>query len=362
MVFVMSNRIKVYGPYAERAGYRVTVVPVGERKRSHVFETESEALDYIKEVRASSSDSTIRELVDDFLVNLDERGTAKSTRATAGYRLRGMLGPVLNYKPDDLLDSRCESLYRAYREGHAPDTHRGALSITKACFEWARKRRRVKYNMWADVDPLDRKHRRKDQLRIDEARKLVKWCLARAATDDGALGVLLALILGLRAHEVVGIVARDLDDGGTILHIAKSKTVAGERTVSLPTMLQAPLVERAQFTSGRLLPYKPGWVRDNTKRACRAAGVPVVCAQALRGTHATFALDAGSSGQVVAKSLGHTSERVTRSSYALPGSGRQHEAEEAFARLAPDARLPSQVEQGVQGEERKEGEDGPWVN
>ena len=324
---------KIYGPYAERAGYRVTYIKPGEKKRSEVFEDEAAALVFIRDLREATAEISIRDLIDDFMVNLDEKGAVKGTRATAKYRLNGLLQPVLNTAPADLTEARCEALYRAYREGHAPDTHRGALSITKAMFEWARKKKRIKHNVWLDIEPLDRKRKRKNQLRLDEARKLVKWCMAKVDHDDGALAVLLALILGLRAHEVVGLECRDLDDGGKLLHIAKSKTEAGERTIILPTMLRAALARRAQFTSGRLLPYKPGWVRDSTKRACRAAGVTVVCAQALRGTHATFALQAGASGQVVAKSLGHTSERVTRGSYALPGSGRELEGQAALDRL-----------------------------
>src|SRR5690606_31225512 len=141
--------------------------------------------------------------------------------------------------------------------------------------------------------------------------KLSAWLVAHIE-DDRNLAVLVALVLGLRAHEVVGISATDLDDGGTVVHIAKSKTDAGVRPLVLPEVLRQPLARIAELRSGPLFPYKPGWVRDNTKRACRAAGVDEVCAQALRGMNATMALEAGTAPEVVARSLGHTSPAMTK--------------------------------------------------
>jgi integrase len=67
-------------------------------------------------------------------------------------------------------------------------------------------------------------------------------------------------------------------------------------------------------------------VRDWVKRIYRAAKVPEVCAHAMRGLHATLAMEAGQSGDRVARSLGHTSADVTRRSYATAeavATGRQ---------------------------------------
>lgn len=332
--------MKIYGPYLEGDVYRVTWTPAGEGKRSVKFKTELEAVEHIKGLRAAAAEWSVRDMIEAFLIHLEERGTASSTRATNKYRLNGMLGPVLNSRPEDLTDVKAEVLYRSYRETHAPDTHRGALSIAKAMFEWARKKKRIRVSPWLDIDPLDKKRTRKNQLRLDEARKLSAWCEERAMEDDGALAVLVALVLGFRAFEVVGLVGRDLDDGGTKLWVDRSKTAAGERMVVLPEVLRQPLMKRAEQRSGKLLPYKAAWVRANTKRACRAAGVTVVCAQALRGTNATFALEAGVAPEAVAKSLGHTNSKITRRSYALPGAGRGNEAVDSASKLNASRQRP----------------------
>jgi integrase len=248
-------------------------------------------------------------------------GTEQSTLVTHGYRLRGLLRPVLSKLLKDVSPEKAQAMYTEYCSGHAADTHQGALSVTSAMFKWARKSRVIIANPFDDVEKVGKKRRRKNQLRIDEGRKLTTWLLQRIDTSDGALGVLIALVLGLRPNEVVRITARDIDDGGKVLIIPKSKTEAGERTVALPAILRGPLMRRAQMRSEQLLPYRPGWVRENTKRACRAAGVPVVCAQALRGCNATYAMNAGMAPEAVASSLGHTSATMTRTAYAVPGAG-----------------------------------------
>lgn len=60
------------------------------------------------------------------------------------------------------------------------------------------------------------------------------------------------------------------------------------------------------------------WVLRQVHRVCKAAGVPVVPAHGLRGTHATLAVAAGATGDVVAAALGHESFTTTARHYARP--------------------------------------------
>jgi integrase len=334
---------KVYGPYPFRGRWRVVIAdgPGRDARRTAVtYSSFEEAQDASNKLRSKASELDVEGLLDLYEKHLASNGTKPSTLVTARFRLRGLLKSCLGTPVKDIKTSKAEILYRRYAEGRAPDTHHGALMLAKACFEWGRKRKHISSNPWLDIDPIGRKRRRKAQLRLDEARRLTQHLVGLADTDDGALGVLLALVLGLRAHEVVGIEKRDLDDGGKVLHVAKSKTHAGERPVVLPSMVRDPLLKRAQLRSGKLLPYQRGWVRDNAKRFCRAAGVPEVCAQALRGTNATFAMEAGMAPELVARSLGHTSSAVTKASYALHGAGRSV----AVGRIVDRLALPDDVQ------------------
>jgi hypothetical protein len=68
------------------------------------------------------------------------------------------------------------------------------------------------------------------------------------------------------------------------------------------------------------------WPRHWVKHICEKAGVPKVCAHAMRGAHASLATERGITAHVVAAALGHESETTTFRSYATADSvaaGRQ---------------------------------------
>ena len=135
--------------------------------------------------------------------------------------------------------------------------------------------------------PIGRANTRKAQLRHNEARRLCSVCYELAPTDDGALAVLVALLMGLRAGEVVTRTVRDLDDGGRILWVDDTegwspKTAAARRQVEVPAPLITLLMQRTRdklpaallFPAKRGARHDRGWVRLETKRLCKLAQVP----------------------------------------------------------------------------------------
>jgi integrase len=168
---------------------------------------------------------------------------------------------------------------------------------------------------------------------IDEARRWIATAIALAdAGDVGAVAAMLALLLRMRAGEIVSRVVRDLDDDGRLLWIPDSKTEAGKRTLRIPDLLRPYLqLLAADQRPDALLFGKHwrDWIRKSVGRVCELANVPVVCAHSMRGLHSTLAMDAGITGQVVAASLGHESVSTTVQSYAKPeavASARQRRA------------------------------------
>lgn len=336
---------RINGPYSQPNGtWRVVVAGRGRggARRDFIYATEAEATAKAKELRALSGLKTVEQALEQWWGWLkSSEGYKDSTIQVykdrlVGRKAGGLLRPVLEDAITSIKPPRAQKLYDAYQEGRAPDTHQGALNEAKAFFEWARKKEKlVSANPFVDVDPVGKKRKRKFQHRIDEAAKLYKHLVQQADHDDGALGVLIALVLGFRAYEVVGITRRDIDAGGTVLWAAgdgDGKTEGATAPVVLPEELRAPLMKRAELRSGRLLPYRPPWVRENTIKACRAAGVPTVCAQALRGMHATVGLEAGTSPEAVAKTLRH-GVSMTKGAYAAKGAGRTARAEAMLDRL-----------------------------
>lgn len=102
-----------------------------------------------------------------------------------------------------------------------------------------------------------------------------------------------------------------------------SKTQAGRRTLEVPEVLQPYLLKLAEgkVPTARLFPsHWRDWPRKWVQRICKEVGVPKVCAHSMRGLHSTLALQAGTSGHVVAASLGHESPATTLQSYADPAA------------------------------------------
>jgi integrase len=179
------------------------------------------------------------------------------------------------------------------------------------------------------VRPVGRVNAGKPQLRIDEAQRFVATALD--AFDDGddplTVGALVALLMGLRASEVLQRRVRDVDRGGEILWIDGGKTKNARRYLDVPAVLQPRLL---RLCSGRdpesyLLgssaegqPRRRQALWSAVQRLCQAAQVPPVCPHSLRGLWATLGVQSGAVSHAVAASLGHGSFSITAKHYAQP--------------------------------------------
>jgi integrase len=160
----------------------------------------------------------------------------------------------------------------------------------------------------------------KEQLRIDEARRWMVEAQRQAdAGNAGAVAAMMALVMGMRASEIVSRVVRDLDDGGALLWIPDSKTLAGRRKLQVPEFLQPHLVKLARGLESQaalLGEHWRDWPRKWVQKICKAAGVPKVTAHGMRGLHGTLAVERGITAHAVASALGHESFKTTAESYA----------------------------------------------
>lgn len=141
-----------------------------------------------------------------------------------------------------------------------------------------------------------------------------------AQREDGAVAALMSLLMGMRVSEIADRIVRNLDDAGRLLWITDAKTQAGVRRLQVPETLQ-PLLRRVaagKQPGDRLFgPTASRYtVLRHVQRICRVAGVPVVPPHGLRGTHASLAMTAGATGDLVAAALGHESFTTTERHYA----------------------------------------------
>lgn len=330
-----EQQIKISTPYAHREGqWRCRITREGRREWAPVADSPSRAkrLAEATVVRYQAiRPETVGELLARYAEHQKTKGNKASSIEVCGIRLRRFF--LDHDLPAAKLAPRvCAAYYQELAARTRPDTHRNMLAEARTFTKWLLKVGALRADPLAGIEPVGRRRRGKFQLRIDEARRWLSTAEQMAAEHDGPVAAMLTLLLGMRAGEVVGRVARDLDDGGRVLWITASKTEAGKRRLEIPERLR-PYLER--IASGK----RPGdrlfsgtwvgWVRRWVKKICRASGVPEVCAHSMRGLFATLGIQSGTAAHAVAATLGHESPAIMLASYAQIGS-----AETALSRRA----------------------------
>jgi integrase len=341
----------IYGPYFKCGHHHLHLYLLDGSRRYKTFATEQDALDFRRrnEGRILAKPITIGNAIDEYVeTRADLRA---SSRATLRYRL----GALAEGQEDIQLHAfPAEVSWKRLAGTNAVDTLHGIRSAARAFFEWCVRCGYLKTNPLPRVEIVGKKKRGKAQLRLDEARTFLEGALALAngeASDrtgtrqqTGALGAATALLLGMRNSEVVGCQVRDLDDGGSTLWIAASKTEAGVRRVEVPELLRPSLLKLAGNRPGTE-PLFPGLTRDGmrtwTKNLCEKLGLPIVTPHGLRGTHATASMRPHTNPREVAAALGHTSFRVTERHYARREASADARQQAALAALVPGDKAQS---------------------
>lgn len=325
---------RALGPY--RCGKRWQLVLVGPdgRRKNEFFPTKRAALAAQRGAaeEAQRKVKTTAEALDEFCAAKLEEGRKDGTVATYRYAVQAMFpSPIPLWA---LTPNAVQRQYRALHDEVAPTTHRGYLSQTRTFLGWCVEQGYLAVNPAAEVKGVGAKAKGKQQLRVSELQIWDSTAHGLAAEgDEGAVAALFALWLAERATEIVTarachVFARERP--GDTIEIPDSKTRAGIRILEIAVPLSdyvAALCE-GKRPGDYLWPAQRGetghhyrdWVRDQVHRVCDLAGVPRVCAHAMRGAHATLGALRGDTSHALARQLGHENPLVTVEHYARPGS------------------------------------------
>lgn len=331
-----SNQPRVFGPYKHGDKWRVHVVTRSGGKRTTAYETfatRAEADALIAGARDEAQGITVAHAVKAFLDSRRAKGRAESSVEAYRDRLEAMFGHVMQ-RPVRYLNGRGAELYdrvQVYPAGHkragqrrGADTHRNCLTAARMMGALCVKQKWLRMNPFAEVEPVGRRVHGADKSRltIDESRRLEAWCIEHAPHQWAAL-VLAYLYLGPRNSELTKRNVRDVDDGGRVLWIGRTKSLAGTRHLVVPE----PLASMLRALAANREPDAPLFLSEHDRRlsinrsyqivriVCGWAGVPVLPPQALRRTNATLATEAGAAGPIVAAHLGHGSPAIAREAY-----------------------------------------------
>jgi integrase len=338
---------RIHGPYRHYDKWLIKIVDRATRKATNeTFATKEEAdavADRLRRVEKKQAGISVGKALDAYAVYMGEKGNKPRTIVTTSHRLRRLFRGTEKIAVAALSQATAEKLYAglaaADGSAFAVDTKRNILNQAKTFLKWCKGKGWARINSLEHVQGMGKRKRGKPQLTIDEARKFLTTATVMAGEGDkGAVAAMMALIMGMRGSEIAERIVRNLDDGGRILWITDTKTQAGVRRLQVPDQLQ-PLLRTLVEGKGagdRIFGQDRNrhWVLRGVHRVCRAAGVPVVPAHGLRGTHATLAVSAGATGNLVAAALGHESFTTTARHYAKAEAIQNAQQEQALRELA----------------------------
>lgn len=334
---------RILGPYEEARGWRVRFINREGKKQNILCPTLEAAQALIWELeREVLGKYTLEDCIDLWELDLKKKGLKPKTIAGEIKRARLLLplkGSIASYSAEEAERKYLELVDR----GLAADTHRWYRSTCIRFFDFAVAMGWLGENPWAKVRPLGKRRRGKMQLRVDEARQWAdeafrRLDVARQANlarlpkaerrriegqAEGALAGLIALLLGMRAGEIVQLKARDVDASGTLLWIESGKTEAAKRHMKVPHELRAPLLERASgrrwdqyLFGGGDAPRATNWPNRCVQALTAAVGVPTVCAHSMRGLHTTLSKAEGATADMVMVQIGHNDRTTQDRHYA----------------------------------------------
>ncbi len=333
---------RVVGPYQERGRWRIVLVENAKRK-SIFLDTEEEAFRAKTELERTVFRPVSLKLADVIELWAQELRRGKLLKpesvSHAVRWTRKMTEPMLERPISAITPHKAAALYERFLLLVSPKmgtvfsvaTQRTALLYSRSFFLWA-SAKGMCGNPFKEVKPVGKPRAGKPQLRIEEARRFAKTALERFGQNGHPLNIaaLVALMMGMRAQEVLLREVRDLDDGGRYLWIDAGKTVNAKRHLEVPEMLRPYLARLAEGKAPSALLFgrkdEPAYIPNRSylwafvQRLCKFASVPLVCTHSLRGLHATLAVQSGSAAHVVAASLGHGSFEVTERHYAQPSA------------------------------------------
>lgn len=322
---------RVRGPYPHGSKWRIELIDRNGERVVESFPSKSEAERAIKAARLVSPEQLVGAVLDKYELFLRGKGNKPYSIETTMLRLNrwldkgGSIGMITERQLRLTYDTRAAEV--------AVDSHRNELGQVKTFFRWCLERGYVAKSPAEGVKGVGKRRVGKPQLRRGALVTLARYVEHQAvdSRSESAVAILATLLLGVRASEILERRVRDVDicDDMTLLWIDEGKTAAASRHLEVPEPLASCLIRQAAnrpsdawlFPSDASTGHRERtWLRKAAMRLCREAGVDYVCPHGLRGTHATLAIEAGLSPAVVARALGHASERTTIRHYAERGT------------------------------------------
>lgn len=322
---------------------------------------------------------TVGALLDRWLSDHQAGRVRPATLESYTYLIRIYLKPTLGAIPLrrlNVLD--VQRAVRGWADGPRRDGRPGhpsartvhyALAVLRAALQDAMRWRLISTNPAALAEPPRASQPERRWWSADETAHF----LAETADRYGAIGWQLAILLGLRKGEVLGLRWGDIDWEKGLVHVRQvrldprrnggaafgpPKTDRGRRTLVADSDTLALLKSHRQAQRVQRIAAGPGWedhdlvvatglgrpwnarnLNRSFYQAIKASGAPAIRFHDLRHTHASLLRAAGVDFRVIADRLGHVQVSFTAETYAHADLADQRHAVDALrVQLGPSRR------------------------
>lgn len=312
---------------------------VVRKRRAEVVEALDELRRQAKEGVVPDKTTTVAKFLDFWLEDVIRHQVAESSHVEYAKRVKRISAQVGHVKLGRLTVPHVQAFAAELGRQYSPKTARTTLETFRTALRWAQSADMIARNPAEHVS-IARAPTAKvdDALTAEEAAAV----LEAAQGDELEALVWLAVKYGMRLGELLDLRWGDVDFESGELHVRKSKTQAGIR--SLPLIAEATgQLERHRdhadavrpdryvfpaIDGGRRRPQltRQQWsqllVRAGIEHRCRACASDEPCSSSVRRFHAsrhtaaTLLLEAGVALEVVSAILGHSSIGVTANIYA----------------------------------------------
>lgn len=344
-----KDTMRIFGPYPHGTRFRI-LIRLGNEQRVQSFSSEIEAQAEVRRLRTEAQKQasiTVQKAIAAYAALLRRNGLKEGSVDTAVFRLNRLFKPVLSAPLATVTPAQAREMYQSL-SGLSVDTRLNMLASAKKFCRVARENRWTDTLLLQDVKPEGRRKCGKKKLTLDESRKYLATCLMQATSTDSrvrqaAIAACMPLVFGMRSGEVLGLVVKDIDDGGQILRITSAKTRAGIRSLQIPEWFQPHLASltKDQPSDARLFPREKTWLHRHCVNMCKLAGVSRVVPHGLRGVHADLSILAAATPLQVSEALGHTNTGITFRHYADKNLADQQQHQQAVLSLVPTPNPPN---------------------
>jgi integrase len=286
---------------------------------------------------------TLETLMKEYVL-LKQHGTTKKSADAVETTLTEVVGPLKTRAPREVSPELLAQHLAAWCEGRMASTAKQGARHVKGFWTWLRRKKNKDgtyvipdgvRHPWEDDAILtlletlhDCDEESQPQFTVEETVKLREHMLSHAHDDVAAMVALVCLDAGLRFGEVLGITARAVDSGGTVVWVGLStRKRVKNKNAKRPARISEDVAElllrwRGDLTGDTFLfPYTQEQLRERIYEHYKLAGVPVLTVHALRRTFSTLRVLCDDSYQrTLSKEMGHSSFQVTRGRYVAPGT------------------------------------------